>query len=267
MTYVIATFYHFFDFANHAAEKPALLQKMLQLDIKGSILVAPEGFNGTVSGSRDAIDTLLQFLKDSIAKSDFEHKESLASTKPFGRAKVRLKKETISLGEPTEIENIGSYVEPENWNDLIADPDVVLIDARNDYEVALGTFENAVNPQTRGFKQLPDFARQLLDGDKNKKIATFCTGGIRCEKFTSWLVGEGYKNVFHLKGGILKYLEDIPVSETKWRGECYVFDDRVAVDHDLQPTKKFHLCSNCGDPLQAKQRLCAACSTAAAQAN
>jgi UPF0176 protein len=259
LSFTVVTFYHFFAFPQFREMRAVILEKMFALQIKGSVLLAEEGMNSTIAGSRGAIDEFLVFLKTDIVKTEFEHKESVSKTQPFGRAKVRLKKETISLGEATALENTGAYVEPQDWNTLIDDPGTIVIDARNDYEVELGTFVGAVNPQTRGFKQLPGFARELLK-DKQQKIAAFCTGGIRCEKFTSWLKGQGFENVFHLKGGILNYLEEIPRAKSKWQGECYVFDDRIAVDHDLQPTKSAHLCKCCGRPLKTKERRCIRCN-------
>lgn len=259
MAFTIASFYHFFAFPEFRDKRAVIMGKMIELGVKGSVLVASEGINSTIAGSRKAIGEFLVFLKTDIVKAEFGHKESTSAVQPFGRAKVRIKKETISLGEATALENTGTYIEPRDWNALIEDPDTIVIDARNDYEVELGTFERAVNPNTRGFKQLPKFARALLKDNKSQKIAAYCTGGIRCEKFTSWLKGQGFENVFHLKGGILKYLEEVPASESRWQGECYVFDDRVALDHDLQPTKTAHLCKACGRALKTKERRCDRC--------
>jgi UPF0176 protein len=260
MSVTVATFYYFFPFSQFHEARRVILNKMLSLDIKGSVLIAAEGINSTVAGSHEAINEFLHFLKTTIVKADFEHKESLCGAQPFGRAKVRLKKETISLGEVTALKNTGTYVDPHDWNALVNDPDTIVIDARNDYEVELGTFERAINPRTRSFKQLPAFARNLLKGNKNKKIAAFCTGGIRCEKFTSWLKGQGFENVYHLKGGILKYLEEIPPSQSKWRGECYVFDDRIALDHNLLPTRTARICRSCGRAIKYKERCCMSCN-------
>lgn len=252
----IAAFYHFFDFPNFADTRAPLLAELKRLEIKGSLLIASEGINGTLAGSREAIDTFLAYLKQHIVQGDFTHKESHADRQPFGRAKVRLKKEVISLGEsvsPTR--RTGRYVEPDQWNALIADPNTVVIDARNSYEVHLGTFDHAIDPGTRNFKQLPAFVKKTLDPAQHKKIATFCTGGIRCEKFSSWLLEQGFEEVYQLKGGILKYLEDVPPQDSAWQGECYVFDERVAVGHGLTPSTTASMCPACGHALTPQDRL------------
>ena len=249
---------------------------MLRLDIKGSLLIAPEGINGTLAGTREGMDGFLDYLRKDIIKGPFEHKESLCDHQPFKRTKVRLKKETISLGvSPSpalpriaagEGEKIpspvlhgggsgrGAFIEPKDWNALIADPDVVLLDARNSYETHLGTFAGAIDPNTQNFKQLPDFIRHTLSNAKQKKIATFCTGGIRCEKLAPWMAAQGFEEVYQLKGGILKYLEEIPQEESKWQGECFVFDNRVAVGHGLVPSRDATMCRPCGQPLTAEDR-------------
>ena len=245
MTYIVATFYHFFDFNERAAQRPHLQAMLQALDIRGTLILAPEGINSTLSGTRAAIDSFLAFLKTDIVKAEFDHKESVFDAHPFKRAKVRLKKETISFGEPAPLQKVGHYVEAQDWNAIIDDPDTVLIDARNDYELHLGTFKNAIDPNIKTFRQLPAVLRALSPA-KTKRIATFCTGGIRCEKFTAWLIAEGYENVCHLKGGILKYLETTPENESRWNGECYVFDERVAVGHGLKPTTRATLCASCG---------------------
>lgn len=254
MPFIVVALYHFFDFAQFEQQRPQLLAELKRLGIKGSLLIAPEGINGTLAGTREAMDAFLQFLKTDIVKGDFEHKESPCDEQPFGRAKVRLKKETISLGEPVSLGSRGKYVDASQWNALIADPETIVIDVRNDYEVHLGTFEGARNPATRTFKQMPDYARRELEGMQHKKIATFCTGGIRCEKFTAWLVEQGFEDVFHLRGGILKYLEEVPEAQSKWQGECYVFDERVAVGHGLTPSQTASMCSACGHPLTPEDR-------------
>ncbi len=254
MPFIIATFYHFFDFPDFASHRQALKAEMLQLGIKGSLLIAPEGINGTLAGSRQAIDQYFAYLK--IIAGEFEHKESLCDRQPFGRAKVRLKKEVISLGEALPARRVtGKYADSNQWNALLSDPAVTVIDARNSYEVHLGTFERAIDPGTRHFKQLPAFVRKHLDPKQHRKIATFCTGGIRCEKFSAWLLSEGFEEVYQLKGGILKYLEEMPREHSQWRGECYVFDERVAVGHDLEPSKDATMCSACGHALTAVDRV------------
>ena len=252
MTFVVATFYHFFDFSDYAEKRESLLDLLFTHDIKGSLLIADEGFNGTLSGTREHIDHVLAHLK--TLGGDFEHKESFCDHQPFGKAKVRLKKETISLGEPCPPDKRGEYVDPKDWNALIADPDTVVLDTRNTYETYLGTFEGAIDPGTRNFRDLPGFVRAKMGDMKDKKIATFCTGGIRCEKFTAWMKDNGFENVYHLKGGILKYLEEIPEAESKWNGECYVFDERIAVGHGLKPSTDATSCNPCGHTLKAEDR-------------
>jgi len=192
----------------------------------------------------------LATLKTLPGCADLEHKESLADENPFYRAKVRLKKEIVALGVPgvSPVKAVGDYVAPEDWNDLISDPDVVVIDTRNDYEVSIGTFEGAVNPQTASFREFPKWFEAFQKEHKNKKIAMFCTGGIRCEKSTALLKERGVEEVYHLKGGILKYLETVPEEKSLWKGECFVFDNRVSVTHDLSPGT-YDMCHACRRPL------------------
>ncbi len=251
---IVAAFYHFFDFNQYVESRAPLLALLRKHGIKGSILLAAEGINGTISGTREDIDAVLRYLEIAVVGATFEHKESESPTQPFGRAKVRLKKEVIALGEDNDPLNPGRYVDAKDWNALISDPGVTVIDARNAYEVHLGTFENAIDPATRTFRELPGFVRKTLDPERHKKIATFCTGGIRCEKFSSWLMGQGFEEVYHLKGGILKYLEEIPPEESTFRGECFVFDERVAVGHGLAPSVTATLCRPCGHALNAHDR-------------
>lgn len=234
MNFTIAALYHFFDFADYASLQRPVKAEMLRLGIKGTLLLTPEGINGTIAGTKEGIDAILAYLKSKVVREAFEYKLSYAQSPPFARTKVKLKRETISLGEPAPLEARGTYVAAQEWNALINDPETIVIDARNAYEVELGTFAGAVNPHTRHFKQLPGFMRTNFAEAKRRRIATFCTGGIRCEKFTAWLKGQGYEQVYHLKGGILKYMEDMPVSESKWRGECFVFDERIGVGHALE---------------------------------
>ncbi len=194
------------------------------------------------------------YLQTHITKSEFEYKESTCERQPFGRAKVRLKKETISFGAPIKSKP-GTYVEVCNWNALINNPDVVLLDTRNDYEVHVGTFRGALNPNIRNFKELRGFVRKALKPAEHKKIATYCTGGIRCEKFSAWLLDQGFAEVYQLKGGILKYLEEIPEAQSQWQGECYVFDDRVALGHGLVPSATVTRCRACGHSLTAEESI------------
>jgi UPF0176 protein len=246
---VVAAFYCFFNWPDFADHRDAILSRMSGANIKGSLLITNEGFNSTLSGKAQDIDDFLDYLGSQYARKRFDWKESYTDRHPFGKARVRLKKETISCGEPCPPEKIGTYVEPKDWNDLISRPDVVIIDTRNDYEVNLGTFKGAIDPQITSFKQLPDWSRAQIESLKDRPIATFCTGGIRCEKFTAWLKNNGLKEVYHLKGGILQYLEDIPRPNSLWEGECFVFDERIAVDHELQPSKNAKLCLYCDHTL------------------
>ena len=229
--------------------------------IKGTILLADEGINGTISGKEKNIRDFLIFIKnDSFFKdlfSKLEHKESWTSKNPFYRMKVRLKKEIVALGvdgvNPTK--RVGKYVRPEEWNNLISDPDTIIIDTRNSYEVDIGTFKNATNPNTSSFRELPNFIQNNLDPKTPKKVAMFCTGGIRCEKATSLMLEKGFKDVYHLKGGILKYLETIDKDKSLWEGECFVFDQRVAVTHGLNEGK-YDQCYACRHPLSQNEMNC-----------
>jgi len=247
--FVIAAFYHFFDFSDFEAMQAPLLERLNGLGIKGSLLITREGVNSTLSGTRLAIDTFLTYLQTELIGAPITWKESYAQFQPFGKARVRLKKETISLGEPVTLEKRGQYVEPKDWNRLIRGNDVVILDTRNDYEVNLGTFKGALDPQIPTFKHLPDWVRAHEDELKGKKLATFCTGGIRCEKFTAWALDQGFEDVYHLKGGILQYFEDVPAEDSLWEGECFVFDERIAVDHSLKPSQTAALCLHCDHAL------------------
>src|SRR6476469_2551950 len=232
---VVPALYKFVSLPDFAEKKDPLLAYCLAQNIKGTLLLAQEGINGTIAGSRAAVDAVLSFLRTDPRLADLEHKESYTDIPPFDRMKVRLKKEIVPLGVPEVDPNqkVGTYVTPEEWNQLISDPEVVLIDTRNDYEVQIGTFQGACNPQTASFREFPDYVRQNLDPQKHKKVAMFCTGGIRCEKASSYMLEQGFEEVYHLKGGILKYLEAVPAEESLWSGECFVFDQRVAVGHGL----------------------------------
>ena len=275
-SYVIAAFYHFFDFPEFEARQAELQDRMKAHEIKGSLLITREGINSTLSGTRANVDAFLAYLQADIVHGPFQWKESLAEFQPFGKARVRLKKETISLGEPVSMKRFGQYVEPADWNELISRDDVVIIDTRNDYEVNLGTFKGAIDPLIPNFKHLPQWTRDNAEALKGKTIATFCTGGIRCEKYTSWLIDQGFDDVHHLKGGILQYLEDVPEANTLWTGECFVFDERIAVDHSLQPSKTALLCLYCDhaltpedqqSPLYVKGQSCPHCKGLAENAH
>lgn len=219
--------------------------------IKGTILIASEGINGTVAGAADDIEALLSRIKSDGHFSDLVVKFSEAAEPPFQRLKVKIKREIVTFGVPEAepARATGVLVEPEDWNSLISDPDVIVIDTRNDYEVEIGTFEGARNPETRAFNEFPEYVRRVLSTDRSKKIAMFCTGGIRCEKASAYMLREGFNNVYQLHGGILRYLERIAPEESLWRGECFVFDERVALEHGVRQGQHV-LCSQCGFPIK-----------------
>jgi UPF0176 protein len=250
MTQVVVTFYKFVRLPDFAEKRDSLLPQCEAQGIRGTILLAAEGINGTIAGSRQAIDSVLSFLRSDPRLVDLEQKESYADSVPFDRMKVRLKKEIVTLGLP-EIDpsdRVGTYVSPKEWNELISDPEVTIIDTRNEYEVSIGTFRGAKNPKTASFREFPDYVRNHLDPTKHKKVALFCTGGIRCEKATSFMMEHGFQEVYHLKGGILKYLEEVPAEESLWQGECFVFDQRVAVREGLA-IGTHEMCQSCGHPI------------------
>ena len=254
--YLTAAFYKFVTLDDFEARKESLLALCEQRNVKGTILLAREGINSTIAGSPDDVHAVLDYSRSGHLLDDPQHKESWADRPPFNRMKVRLKQEIVTMGvpgtDPTLI--VGTYVKPEDWNALIADPDVVVVDTRNDYEVAIGTFRGAIDPHIRTFSELPAWTAQAeplrptADG-KKPKVAMFCTGGIRCEKSTAFMRAQGYDEVYHLEGGILKYLETVAPEQSMWDGTCFVFDERVSVDHGLTPgTHK--LCRGCRMPLE-----------------
>nr|WP_296717060.1 rhodanese-related sulfurtransferase [Erythrobacter sp.] len=250
----VAALYRFTPFPDPEALRAPLLAACEAHGIKGTLLLAREGINGTIAGSDNALASVLGHIRKLPGCADLDVKYSNAPEMPFHRMKVRVKREIVTMGEP-DIDptlSAGHYVDPHDWNALIADPDTIVIDTRNDYEVAVGTFAGAVDPQTPSFRDFPAWFREhrdeLLDG--KKKVAMFCTGGIRCEKSTSFLRAEGIDEVYHLKGGILKYLEHVPETESLWQGECFVFDERVTVRHGLEQGT-FQLCRACRRPLDA----------------
>ncbi|MFM7365244.1 MAG: rhodanese-related sulfurtransferase [Cuspidothrix sp.] len=247
---VVAALYKFVSLPDYRELQAPLLSFCQSQKIKGTLLLAQEGINGTIAGHRQQIDAVLAFLRADSRFADLEHKESYTETPPFERMKVRLKKEIVTLGLPevNPHEKVGIYVQPEAWNDLISNPEVTVIDTRNDYEVTIGTFKGSQNPQTQTFRDFPQYVKENLDHSKHKKVALFCTGGIRCEKASSYLLSQGFAEVYHLKGGILKYLENIPQEESLWEGECFVFDERVAVGHGLE-IGNHELCFCCGYPI------------------
>lgn len=247
---IVAALYQFTRFPDPAALRPGLLEVCQAHGVKGSLLLAPEGINGTIAGTREGIDAALAAVRALPGCEGLEWKESSAESMPFGRMKVRLKREIVTMGQPDvdPLSRVGNYVAPADWNALIADPDTVVIDTRNDYEVAIGTFKGAIDPGTRAFGEFPDWWQANREAFAGKRIAMFCTGGIRCEKSTNYLLGQGVNQVFHLKGGILKYLEDVPEAESLWQGQCFVFDDRVSVGHGLVPGG-LKVCGACRRPV------------------
>ena len=253
-TYKIAAFYQFAPLANFAALQEPLLQVLKSHGICGSVLLADEGINGTIAGVADNLDKALAAISRITNLQHFNPKFSASGGKPFRRMKVRLKKEIVTIGDVAANPNkkVGTYVEPQDWNKLIADPDVIVIDTRNSYEFGVGTFARAVDPKTESFSQFPAWVLENLK-DKSKKVAMFCTGGIRCEKASSFMKHEGFEQVFHLKGGILKYLENVPQEKSLWQGGCFVFDERVAVGHGMQ-VMDFSICHGCLAPVSAEDR-------------
>ena len=248
--FIIAALYHFTRFNDPAAFKPDLMAICTSNGVMGTLLLAPEGVNGTIAGPRAGIDKVLAHLRSFPGCGDLEWKEATADRAPFGKMKVRIKREIVTMGQP-DVDpraRVGHYVAPEAWNELIGRDDVAVIDTRNDYEVAIGTFDGAVDPQTQSFGEFPAWWAANKHRFHNKKIAMFCTGGIRCEKSTNYLLGEGVEDVYHLKGGILKYLEEVPQDQSTWQGDCFVFDNRVSVGHGLVEGPHI-LCHGCRQPI------------------
>ncbi|RVT47204.1 rhodanese-related sulfurtransferase [Rheinheimera sediminis] len=252
--YVVAALYKFVALPDYVALRDTLYQHLVLNKVKGTLLLAEEGINGTICGPREGIDAMQQWFKADNRFDGMSYKESLADEQAFYRTKVKLKKEIVTMGvegiNPAHI--VGTYVKGEAWNQLISAPDTIVIDTRNDYEVAIGTFKNAVNPNTTSFREFPEWAEQNLDKSKHKKVAMFCTGGIRCEKSTAFLKEQGFEEVYHLDGGILKYLEEVPEPESLWQGECFVFDQRVAVKHGLEQGS-YDQCYACRMPLSQEE--------------
>jgi len=250
---VVAALYRFVRLEDYAELREPLLDFCQARGIFGTLLLAREGINGTVAGPRSGIDALMAHLRADHRLAELDWKESYSDTVPFLRMKVKLKREIVTMGVPEVDPNdvVGTYVQPTDWNALIDDPEVVVIDTRNDYEVGIGTFRNAVNPETTTFREFPQWVAENLDPKVNKKVAMFCTGGIRCEKASSFMLSQGFENVYHLQGGILQYLEDVAPEETRWEGECFVFDNRVAVDHQLEKGQ-YEQCYACRHPITAE---------------
>lgn len=247
---VVCALYKFVTLENYQAMRQPIHDVMEKNHVRGTLLLANEGINGTIAGSRHAIDTVITWLKSDPRLAELEYKESITSVMPFNRTKVKLKKEIVTMGiegiDPKQV--VGTYVNAQDWNSLIDDPEVLVIDTRNDYEFQVGTFKNAINPNTQSFREFPQYVKENLDSDKHKKVAMFCTGGIRCEKSTAFLKQQGFDEVYHLKGGILKYLEEMPIESTLWEGECFVFDERVTVNHHLEKGS-YDQCNACRLPI------------------
>ncbi|MDD2659916.1 MAG: rhodanese-related sulfurtransferase [Methylococcales bacterium] len=247
---VVCALYKFVTLEDFQALRQPLHSVLEANQVRGTLLLANEGINGTIAGSRAAMDNVLKWLRTDPRLSDLDCKESFTDSLPFNRAKVKLKKEIVTMGvegiDPKRV--VGTYVNPADWNRLISDPDVILVDTRNDYEYKVGTFKNAINPNTGSFREFPGYVRENLNPDKHKKIAMFCTGGIRCEKSSAFLKEQGFDEVYHLKGGILKYLEEVPAHKTLWEGECFVFDERITVNLQLEKGNYFQ-CNACRLPI------------------
>ena len=252
---VVSALYKFVTLDDYAALRKPLLKLMEEHHVKGTLLLAKEGINGTIAGDRKGIDALLAWLRSDPRFADLETKESYEQAMPFYRSKVKLKKEIVTMGiEGIDPKNIvGTYVKPKDWNALISDPDVLLIDTRNDYEVKIGAFKGAVNPKTETFREFSQYVKEQMDPAKHKKVAMYCTGGIRCEKSTAYLKEQGFEDVYHLQGGILKYLEEVPAEQSEWQGECFVFDNRVAVNHNLEKGQ-YDQCYACRYPITEDEK-------------
>ncbi|MEI7795324.1 MAG: rhodanese-related sulfurtransferase [Methylococcaceae bacterium] len=247
---VVCALYKFVTLENYQELRQPLHDVMEKNHVRGTLLLASEGINGTIAGSRHAIDTVIDWLKMDARLNDIDCKESLTDNPPFNRTRVKLKKEIVTMGvegiDPKRI--VGTYVNPNEWNALINNPDVLVVDTRNDYEFQVGTFKNAINPNTQSFREFPEFVKNNLNPQQHKKVAMFCTGGIRCEKSTAFLKEQGFDEVYHLKGGILKYLEEVPAADTLWEGECFVFDERVTVNLALEKGS-YDQCNACRMPI------------------
>jgi UPF0176 protein len=249
---VVCAMYKFVRLPDYECLREPLLRTLLEQEVRGTLLLAAEGINGTIAGTRRGIDAVLEWFARDVRFDGISIKESFDTSPPFYRTKVKLKREIVTMGvegiDPRHV--VGTYVKPTDWNRLISDPDVLLVDTRNDYEVQIGKFHNAVNPGTETFREFPDYVRENLDPARHKKVAMYCTGGIRCEKSTALLKTLGFSEVYHLEGGILQYLEDVPPGESLWEGECFVFDNRVSVNHHLEKGS-YDQCHGCRMPITA----------------
>lgn len=252
---IVVALYKFVRLPDFETLRTPLRELMLDHDVRGTLLLAAEGLNGTIAGSRKGVEAVLTWLKADPRIKSLEVKESYTDENPFYRTKVKLKKEIVTMGvediDPNHI--VGTYVKPQDWNDLISDPEVLVVDTRNNYEVKIGTFKNALNPETGSFREFPQFVKENFDPERHKKVAMFCTGGIRCEKSTAFMKQQGFNEVYHLEGGILKYLEEVPQGESLWEGECFVFDNRVTVNHQLE-RGSFDQCHACRMPITQQDK-------------
>ncbi len=253
--YVVYALYKFVTLKDYEELRDPLKNLMLKLEVRGTLLLAEEGINGTISGIRENMDAVIAWLKADERLADLEYKVSVHNELPFHRTKVKLKKEIVTMGidgiDPNKV--VGTYVDPQDWNAIISDPETVLIDTRNDYEYEIGTFKNALNPDTETFREFPEYVEKNLNPKIHKKVAMFCTGGIRCEKASSYMKQAGFEEVYHLKGGVLKYLEEVQQDQTHWDGECFVFDDRIAVNHDLEKGS-YDQCHACRYPITEEEK-------------
>lgn len=249
--FIVAALYKFIGLPDFRELKRPLLERCRELRLKGTLLLAPEGINGTITGRRESIDGILDYLRSEPRFADLAHKESLAAGAPFHRMKVKLRQEIVSLGLPgVDPEQLrGEYVKPEDWNAEISRPDTLVLDVRNEYETGIGGFKNAVAPNTGTFREFPDYVEKNLNPEQHSRVAMYCTGGIRCEKASSYLLSRGFREVLQLQGGILNYLEKVDRDHSRWEGECFVFDSRVAVDHELAEGE-FEQCFACRRPLR-----------------
>ena len=252
---VVSTFYQFATLPDFRELRNPLHEELSRHEVRGTVLLASEGINGTIAGSRAGIDAVLGWVRGDARLSDLRTRESFSAENPFYRTRVKLKKEIVTMGvsdiDPRYM--AGAFVTPEQWNELIDDPEVLVLDTRNRYEVKIGSFENAVNPETDSFREFPEYVRNQLDPEKHRKIAMFCTGGIRCEKSTAYLKQQGFDEVYHLQGGILNYLASVPPGNSRWRGECFVFDNRVTVDHRLEQGS-YDQCHACRMPISDQDK-------------
>jgi len=267
MTVVVAALYQFVAVDDWADWRSRWLDRAGALGIRGTLLLAQEGINGTIAGTREAIDQMLVALRSHPALTDLSARESIAPAMPFQRLKIKLKREIVTFNQPVApTERTGTRVAPTEWNALIADPEVKLIDTRNQFEVEIGSFQGAIDPETQTFTEFPDAVERLLDPQRDRKVAMFCTGGIRCEKASAYLLAQGFEQVYQLEGGILNYLATVDPAESAWQGECFVFDERVALQHGLQPGT-YQMCRACGRPVDRDLDTCPHCQSSLGDAS